>query len=117
MVSHHICNAANMNELSQSISIVVPVYKEEGNIGVFLGRVRPLLDSITKDWEIIFALDPSPDRTEDKILEARDKDDRIKLLEFSRRFGQPMATLAGWQYAKGDAVIVIDVDLQDPPDS
>jgi len=116
MVSHHISNAANMNELSQSISIVVPVYKEEGNIGEFLGRVRPLLDSITKDWEIVFALDPSPDRTEDKILEARDKDDRIKLLEFSRRFGQPMATLAGLQYAKGDAVIVIDVDLQDPPE-
>jgi glycosyltransferase involved in cell wall biosynthesis len=105
-----------MNEVSQSISIVVPVYKEEGNIDEFLGRVRPLLDSITTDWEIIFALDPSPDRTEDKILEARNKDGRVKLIEFSRRFGQPMATLAGLQYAKGDAVIVIDVDLQDPPE-
>lgn len=105
-----------MNEVSQSISIVVPVYKEEGNIDEFLGRVRPLLDSITTDWEIIFALDPSPDGTEDKILEARNKDGRVKLIEFSRRFGQPMATLAGLQYAKGDAVIVIDVDLQDPPE-
>lgn len=105
-----------MNEVSQSISIVVPVYKEEGNIDEFLGRVRPLLDSITTDWEIIFALDPSPDRTEDTILEARNKDGRVKLIEFSRRFGQPMATLAGLQYAKGDAVIVIDVDLQDPPE-
>jgi len=105
-----------MNEVSQSISIVVPVYKEEGNIDEFLGRMRPLLDSITTDWEIIFALDPSPDRTEDKILEARNNDGRVKLIEFSRRFGQPMATLAGLQYAKGDAVIVIDVDLQDPPE-
>jgi glycosyltransferase involved in cell wall biosynthesis len=111
-----ISNAVNMNVVNQSISIVVPVYKEEGNIDEFLGRVRPLLDSITKDWEVIFALDPSPDRTEEKILEARSKDDRVKLLEFSRRFGQPMATLAGLQYAKGDAVIVIDVDLQDPPE-
>ncbi len=105
-----------MNEVSHSISIVVPVYKEEGNIDEFLGRIRPLLDSITTDWEIIFALDPSPDRTEDKILEARNNDGRVKLIEFSRRFGQPMATLAGLQYAKGDAVIVIDVDLQDPPE-
>ncbi len=105
-----------MNEVSHSISIVVPVYKEEGNIDEFLGRIRPLLDSIATDWEIIFALDPSPDRTEDKILEARNNDGRVKLIEFSRRFGQPMATLAGLQYAKGDAVIVIDVDLQDPPE-
>jgi glycosyltransferase involved in cell wall biosynthesis len=111
-----ISNAVNMNLVNQSISIVVPVYKEEGNIDEFLRRVRPLLDSITNDWEVIFALDPSPDRTEEKILEARSKDDPIKLLEFSRRFGQPMATLAGLQYAKGDAVIVIDVDLQDPPE-
>ncbi len=105
-----------MNEASKSVSVVVPVYKEEGNIDEFLRRVFPLLNSITKDWEVIFALDPSPDGTEGKILEARGKEDRIRLLAFSRRFGQPMATLAGLQYAKGDAVIVIDVDLQDPPE-
>ena len=50
------------------------------------------------------------------ILEARASDERIKLLKFSRRFGQPMATLAGMQYASGEAVIVMDVDMQDPPD-
>ncbi len=105
-----------MNEVSQSVSVVVPVYKEEGNIDEFMRRVRPLLNSITRNWEVIFALDPSPDRTGERILEARSEDDRIKLLEFSRRFGQPMATLAGLQYAKGEAVIVIDVDLQDPPE-
>jgi polyisoprenyl-phosphate glycosyltransferase len=105
-----------MKEVSKSVSVVVPVYKEEGNIDEFLRRVCPLLDAITKDWEVVFALDPSPDRTEEKIVDARCKDDRIKLLAFSRRFGQPMATLAGLQYAKGDAVIVMDVDLQDPPE-
>jgi len=61
-------------------------------------------------------MDPSPDATETLILEAREKDDRIKLLKFSRRFGQPMATLAGLQYSKGDAVVVMDVDMQDPPE-
>ena len=98
------------------LSIVVPVYREEKNIPEYLRRVRPILSGVTEDYEIIFALDPSPDRTEAVILEARASDPRIKLLEFSRRFGQPMATLAGMQYSRGDAVIVMDVDLQDPPE-
>jgi len=98
------------------LSVVVPVYKEEKNIPEFLRRMAPILAVITEDYEIIFALDPSPDRTEDVILEERGKDARIKLLKFSRRFGQPMATLAGLEYSSGDAVIVMDVDLQDPPE-
>ncbi|MFZ5494455.1 MAG: glycosyltransferase family 2 protein [Verrucomicrobiota bacterium] len=98
------------------LSLVVPVYKEEKNIPEFLRRLRPILAGITEDYEIIFSLDPSPDRTEDVILEHRAQDARIKLLKFSRRFGQPMATLAGLQYSRGDAVIVMDVDLQDPPE-
>jgi glycosyltransferase involved in cell wall biosynthesis len=98
------------------LSVVVPVYKEEGNVSEFLARVVPALESITKDFEVIFALDPSPDRTENLILDRRERDERIKLLKFSRRFGQPMATLAGLQYARGAAMIVMDVDLQDPPD-
>jgi polyisoprenyl-phosphate glycosyltransferase len=98
------------------LSIVVPVYKEEKNIPEFLRRLRPILSGITEDYEIIFSLDPSPDRTEDVILEHRAADERIKLLKFSRRFGQPMATLAGLEYSTGDAVVVMDVDLQDPPE-
>ena len=98
------------------LSLVVPVYREEKNIPEYLRRVRPILSGVTEDYEIIFALDPSPDRTEAVILEARAGDPRIKLLEFSRRFGQPMATLGGMQYSRGDAVIVMDVDLQDPPE-
>src|SRR5277367_2851509 len=98
------------------LSLVVPVYREEKNVPEFIRRMRPILAPITGDYEIIFALDPSPDRTEDVILEARAADPRIKLLKFSRRFGQPMATLAGMEYSRGDAVIVMDVDLQDPPE-
>ena len=98
------------------ISIVVPVYKEEKNVPEFLARLRPILSQVTEDYEIIFSLDPSPDRTEEVILAEREKDGRIKLLKFSRRFGQPMATLAGLQYSRGAAVIVMDVDLQDPPE-
>ena len=98
------------------LSIVVPVFREEKNIPEFLRRIRPILGEITPDYEIIFSMDPSPDRTEEVVLAERAQDDRIKLLKFSRRFGQPMATLAGMDYSRGDAVIVMDVDLQDPPE-
>ncbi len=98
------------------LSIIVPVYKEEGNIPEFVSRMARILEVLTKSYEIIFALDPSPDRTEEVILNARADNPRIKLLKFSRRFGQPMATLAGLQYSSGDVAIVMDADLQDPPE-
>jgi glycosyltransferase involved in cell wall biosynthesis len=98
------------------LSVVVPVYKEEGNITEFLKRLKPILSERTPRFEIIFAMDPSPDRTEEIILQERSSDERIKLLKFSRRVGQPMATIGGMAYSRGDAVIVIDVDLQDPPE-
>lgn len=101
-----------MNELS----IVVPVYKEEGNIPEFIRRVSVILGSITPEYEVIFALDPSSDRSEELILKSREDDPRIKLITFSRRVGQPMATIAGLGYSSGRAVVVLDVDLQDPPE-
>ena len=102
--------------MSSLLSIVVPVYKEERSVPEFLRQMSPILAGLGCDYEIIFSLDPSPDRTEQVVLDARAADPRVKLLKFSRRFGQPMATLAGMQYAKGDAVVVMDVDLQDPPE-
>jgi glycosyltransferase involved in cell wall biosynthesis len=98
------------------ISIVVPVYCEESNVPEFVRRVIPILEPISSDFEIIFALDPCPDRTEEVILKAHAHDPRVKLLRFSRRIGQPMATLGGLSYSTGQAVIVMDVDLQDPPE-
>lgn len=98
------------------LSVVVPVYKEEGNVGEFLRQILPILKGITEQFEIIFALDPSPDRTEEVLLQHREQEPRIKLLKFSRRVGQPMATLGGLQFSSGQAVIVMDVDLQDPPE-
>lgn len=98
------------------LSVVVPVYKEEGNIPEFMRRIAPLLETVTKNYEIIFAMDPSPDGTERVILAERERNPRVKLLKFSRRFGQPMASLAGLHYSAGRAVVVLDVDLQDPPE-
>ncbi len=98
------------------ISIVVPVYKEEGNIQPFLTRIKPVLDSISTRWEILFCLDPSPDRTEEMIRAAGAQDPRVKLVVFSRRFGQPAAVLGGIALCRGQSCVVIDVDLQDPPE-
>lgn len=98
------------------LSVIVPVYKEEKNIAEFLRHLQPILSRLSPDHEIIFCLDPSPDQTEEIIREHRAMNENVKLLKFSRRFGQPMAVLAGLQYSRGDAVIVMDVDLQDPPE-
>lgn len=98
------------------LSVVVPAYNEAGNIGEFLGRIIPILESNVATYEIIFSVDPSTDSTEAVILEHRDQNPAVKLLRFSRRFGQPTATLAGIELASGDAVVIMDVDLQDPPE-
>ena len=99
-----------------SISVIVPVYKEEGSIRPFLERVEAVLEKMGEPYEIIFALDPCPDRTEQVILEEIRRNPRIKLLVFSRRFGQPAATMAGILFCRGHACVAIDVDLQDPPE-
>jgi len=98
------------------LSVVVPVYKEEENVPEFVRRILPILAGTGLSFEVIFALDPSPDGTEAAILREHAKDPRIRLVTFSRRFGQPMATLGGLAQATGDATIVMDVDLQDPPE-
>jgi dolichol-phosphate mannosyltransferase len=98
------------------LSVVVPTYNEEGNVENVYARLREVLDGLNLSWELIFSMDPSTDRTEELILELRARDPRVKLLRFSRRFGQPMATLAGMEASSGDAVVVIDCDLQDPPE-
>jgi glycosyltransferase involved in cell wall biosynthesis len=97
------------------LSIVVPVYNEEQTIAGFLAAARAALDPVTRDYEIIFAADPCTDRTIEIVREQNAADSRVKAIMLSRRFGQPSATFAGLSYALGDAVIVIDCDLQDPP--
>ena len=98
------------------ISIVVPVRNEEESIKPFLERTVKVLDNIGKEYEIIFSLDPSTDKTEKIIQEEIQKNKNIKLLVFSRQFGQPAATMAGIFNCKGSYCVIIDVDLQDPPE-
>ena len=98
------------------ISVVVPVYNEERGIHPFLLRLESVMSKIGASYEVIFALDPSSDRTEQVILEEINRNPSIRLLVFSRRFGQPAATMAGLLWARGDMCVTIDVDLQDQPE-
>ncbi len=99
-----------------TLSVVIPTFNEEQNVERMYRRLAAVLDGIGLNWEVIFSVDPCTDRTEDLILGLRARDQRVKALRFSRRFGQPMATIAGLEAAAGDAVVVIDCDLQDPPE-
>ena len=98
------------------ISIVIPVYNEEEIIQSTISQINKVTSLWTDDFEIIYVDDGSNDKTSEIICEVANKNPRIKLLTFSRNFGHQMAFTAGLDYANGDAVIVIDGDLQDPPE-
>lgn len=98
------------------LSVVVPVYQEAQGIEPFMDRLSPVMAAGDWDYELIFCLDPSPDATAEVIRRHMAQNPHIRLITFSRRFGQPAATLAGIRHAKGQACVVIDVDLQDPPE-
>ena len=102
--------------MNVDISLIIPVYKEEANIRPFLARAEAVIEQMGKSYEMIFSLDPSPDRTEEIILEEINRNQNIKLMVFSRRFGQPAATMAGILTCTGETCAVIDVDLQDQPE-
>src|SRR6266481_5147212 len=101
---------------SVDLSVVVPVYKEAANIRPFLQRTEGVMAKMGVSYEIIFALDPSPDDTESMILREIERNPAVKLILFSRRFGQPAATMAGILNCTGEKCVVIDVDLQDQPE-
>jgi len=99
------------------ISIVVPVYNEESVLLEFYKRTALAMESISESaFEIIFVNDGSEDETPNIIKKLREKDKRVKLISFSRNFGHQIAITAGLRYSKGDAAVIIDVDLQDPPE-
>ncbi len=96
------------------LSVVIPVLNESGNIPTILSRLRRTLAS--RPWEVIFVDDGSTDDTRALLRAAAVKDRRIRLIELSRNFGHQAAVTAGLDFATGDAVIVMDGDLQDPPE-
>lgn len=98
------------------LSVVVPVYNEEAVILETCKRLKAVMDSMAETYEIIFVNDGSRDRTAFIINEICETDKKIKFIDFSRNFGHQLAITAGMDYAEGEAIIVIDADLQDPPE-
>src|SRR5437667_2556619 len=98
------------------LSLVIPVYNEEEALPFLLGTLRAVLDEMDCDHEIVFIDDGSRDGTRRLLGEAAATDPRVKVLAFSRNFGHQAAITAGLDFASGDAVVVMDADLQDPPE-
>jgi dolichol-phosphate mannosyltransferase len=98
------------------LSLVIPVFDEEEALPFLLGKVGPILDSMDCDHEIVFINDGSRDASGRLLAELAHADPRVKVLGFSRNFGHQAAITAGLDFASGDAVVVMDADLQDPPE-
>lgn len=96
------------------LSVIIPVYNEQGNIGPLLDRLLPILQPY--NYEIIFVNDGSRDLTAHDVKTHASENKRLKFVSFMRNFGHQMALTAGYEAAKGDCVITIDADLQDPPE-
>jgi len=97
-------------------SIVAPIYNEMDNLPELYRRVKEVMDSTGEAWELVLVDDGSTDGSTEKIRELAEKDKTVRPVIFARNFGHQIAITAGWDYARGDAVVIIDADLQDPPE-
>ena len=101
----------------KKISIVVPMYYEEEVAKECYSRLKGILEKIENyNYEIIFINDGSKDKTLPILMEIAEKDKNVKIISFARNFGHQCAVTAGLQYVTGDAIVIIDADLQDPPE-
>lgn len=109
-------NVQIKNKPNTLISAVIPVYNEEEVIPEFHKRLSATLNSLGLNFEILFVNDGSVDSTLEIVRDLSKKDKRVSFIDLSRNFGKEIALTAGLDYSLGDAVIVIDADLQDPPE-
>src|SRR5512145_382672 len=104
------------NIMTITYSIIAPIYNEFDNLPELYRRVKEVMDSTGKTWELILVDDGSSDGSTDRIRELAAKDTTVRPVIFARNFGHQIAVTAGLDYSRGDAVVVIDADLQDPPE-
>ena len=97
-------------------SIIAPIFNEKDNIPELHRRVSEVMNSTGESWELVLVDDGSTDGSTDMILELGKTDEHVRPVIFARNFGHQIAITAGWDYARGNAVVVIDADLQDPPE-
>jgi len=97
-------------------SIVAPIYNEIDNLSELYRRVSEVMESSGEPWELVLVDDGSTDGSTEKIRELAKADEHVRPVIFARNFGHQIAITAGWDYARGAAIIIIDADLQDPPE-
>ncbi|MBI1793730.1 MAG: glycosyltransferase family 2 protein [Chloroflexi bacterium] len=97
-------------------SIIAPIYNELDNLSELHRRLHEVMDATRQPWELILVDDGSTDGSTEKIRELARVDKRVRPVIFARNFGHQIAITAGWDYARGAAVVIIDADLQDPPE-
>lgn len=102
--------------MSIELSIVVPIYNEEKNIPILYQRLKDVASSITDNHELIFVNDGSRDASLFELMKLTETDDKAFYINFSRNFGHQIAVTAGLDHSRGKAVVIIDGDLQDPPE-
>lgn len=99
-----------------AISVIIPIYNEEGNIPALYERLKKVVSAITSDHELLFINDGSRDRSIKLIKDLSARDAAVRYIDFSRNFGHQIAVTAGLEHCRGEAVVIIDADLQDPPE-
>jgi len=102
--------------MSVTFSIIAPIYNESENLPELYRRVREVMLSSGKTWELVLVDDGSTDGSTEIIRELARHDSCVRPVIFARNFGHQVAITAGWDYARGDAIVIIDADLQDPPE-
>jgi polyisoprenyl-phosphate glycosyltransferase len=103
-------------KMEESLSVVVPCFNEEKNIEVLYNELAPVLSALTEDYEIIFVDDGSRDDTFKIIRRISENDHNVEGISLSRNFGHQVAIMAGLQHCKGDIVVMMDADMQHPPE-
>src|SRR6516225_10204131 len=102
------------------VSVVVPIYNEEENIVAFHAALEAVLSHVTEEtgetWETVYVNDGSQDSSLSLLMAIHERDPRVVVVEFARNFGHQAALTAGLKVARGDAIILMDGDFQDPPE-
>jgi dolichol-phosphate mannosyltransferase len=102
--------------MKPSITIIAPIFNEKENIPELYRRVSTVMESTGESWELIMVDDGSTDGSTDVIRELAQNDQHVRPVIFARNFGHQIAVTAGWDFSRGQAVVIIDADLQDPPE-
>src|SRR5579862_3607454 len=101
---------------NESVSIVVPVYNEAANLSTLWARLKPVMDRLGRECEVLFVDDGSSDESLEMLRAMAGEDARVRVVELARNFGQHSAILAGFRSCRGEIVVTLDADLQNPPE-